>query len=260
MLDELADYLPFGWQPSASTEVDRLYSLRVGGEGPRPGLRRFHLVYANAGRIARTMSLPDALEALDTDLELYVAEETTQRLFVHAGVVGWRGRAILRPGTSHSGKTSLAAAFVRAGATYYSDDFAPLDPQGCVYPYARPLALREDGDSRRRRVPAEALGGVAGTQPLPVGLVLVTQYKPRARWRPRPLTPGQGLLALLANTVPARRQPQQALATLGPVVSQAPVWKSSRGDADAVAQAVLNQIGDWNRVASPMAPHTHKED
>lgn len=204
------------------------------------------------------MALDEALEALDADLQLYVAEETTQRLFVHAGVVSWRGRAIVMPGMSYTGKTSLVAAFVRAGATYYSDDYALFDTEGRVHPYARPLALRQGLDERQQRVPVEALGGMAGTKPLPVGLVLVTHYKPGARWRPRPLTQGQAVLALLANTVPARRQPELALSTLGHVVAHAHLWKSARGDADAVVDTVFNQIGDWNSTAAP-AVCSHKE-
>ena len=65
----------------------------------------------------------------------------------------------------------------------------------------------------------------------------VSAYRDGARWRPRRLTPGQGVLALLANTVPARDRPAEALAALQRVVSTAPVLKGSRGEAADVKSA-----------------------
>src|ERR687894_479249 len=50
-------------------------------------------------------------------------------------VVARGGRALVRPGPSLSGKTTLVAALVRSGAAYLSDEFAVLDPEGRVHPY-----------------------------------------------------------------------------------------------------------------------------
>jgi hypothetical protein len=100
-----------------------------------------------------------------------------------------------------------------------------------VHPYPKPLSIRPETAGRPQKCSAEALGGSTGVKPLPVGMVAVSQYKPGARWRPRPLTPGKAVLALLANTVPARNRPEAALATFRQVVSQAPVLKGTRGEA-----------------------------
>jgi hypothetical protein len=40
------------------------------------------------------------------------------------------------PGKSFAGKTTLVAALVRAGAEYWSDEYAVLDANGDVHPYA----------------------------------------------------------------------------------------------------------------------------
>ncbi|WP_157871812.1 hypothetical protein [Gloeothece verrucosa] len=105
------------------------------------------------------------------------------KLFVHAGVVGWRGRAIVIPGRSFSGKTTLAAALVKAGAIYYSDEYAVIDRDGLVHPYPRPLCIREGvGEQiKRRKCSVEELGGQAGTDPIPVGLVVHTKYQLNAQ-------------------------------------------------------------------------------
>src|SRR5437016_2444191 len=72
-LASVTEHLPPGWKPAASPVVDGLYSLRVGGEGRRPGLRQFHLLYAGAGRLARTTDLDEAFGALEAHLALSVA-------------------------------------------------------------------------------------------------------------------------------------------------------------------------------------------
>src|SRR5689334_7192989 len=116
------DYLPPGWKPARSNLVERLYSLRVGGN--RRGIRAFHLLYAGAARVARTHDLDEALLRLESALHLYVAEKARRRLFLYAGVVSWNDRAIVLPGRTMSGKTTLVAALVRAGARYYSAEYA----------------------------------------------------------------------------------------------------------------------------------------
>jgi hypothetical protein len=191
--------------------------------------------------------LEQLFDPLESDLQMFVAEWARRRIFVHAGVVGWRGQAIVIPGHSLSGKSTLVAALVRAGATYYSDEYAVFDAQGCVHPYARRLSLRTENFGRPVRCDPETLGGRRGAKPLPVGLIAVSQYQSGASWRPRQLSPGQAALALLANTVPARRRPEAALAALQPVVSCAAALKGRRGEADETAAVLLRTLGMSSR-------------
>ena len=79
----------------------------------------------------------------------------------------------------------------------------------------------------------------AGTQPLPVGLIVVSKYKPGAKWRPRRLSVGQGVLDLLAHTVSARRQPGAALAALQRAAAQSLILKGVRGEASLMAASLL---------------------
>jgi hypothetical protein len=64
--------------------------------------------------------------------------------FLYAGVVAWQGHAIVFPGRSLSGKTTLVREMLRLGATYYSDEFAVVDNSGLVHSFPRPLGIRED--------------------------------------------------------------------------------------------------------------------
>ena len=238
VLERLPDQLPHDWKPVATPMVDALFSLRVSGLAG-PNVRRFHLLYSGAVRRARTLDLDVALESLESALRLTVAAAARRRVFVHAGVVGWRGRAIILPGRSFSGKTTLVASLLRAGATYYSDEFAVLDARGRVYPFPKPLSIREGSTGGARKCSAESFGSRQGVKPLPVGLIVLPRYRPGARWRPRRLSPGQGLLALLANTVPVRKRPEDSVEALQKVVSSTPMVKGVRGEADDMVESLL---------------------
>ena len=90
VLERLPGLLPPGWKPSERVEVRRLYSLRV-GEEERRGQRLYHVLYMNASRLERSLDLEYILDRLEADVQLYVAERARRRIFVHAGVVGWKG-------------------------------------------------------------------------------------------------------------------------------------------------------------------------
>lgn len=237
----LLERLPPGTKPAPGASVDRLYSFFAGDDAPTRGVRRLNLVYANMERLARSSRRDLVVEAFETDVRRYVAEWARHRLFVHAGVVGWRGRAIVIPGRTYTGKTTLVAALVKAGAQYYSDEFAVFDRQGRVHPFSTPLGIRGEG-ARQFPQTAEALGGTRGYQPLAVGLVVVTGFRADARWRPRLLTEGRGVLELLTHTIAARREPNAALKILPKVVARARVFKGARGEAHAVAHELLEQL------------------
>ena len=227
VMERLTACLPPGWEPSVPPFVDMLFSLRVGGRGPSANIRNYHLLYAGLEKAARTMDLDEVFDTLESRMQLFVAEHGRDRIFVHAGAVGWKGQALLLPGRSYSGKSTLVAALLRAGATYYSDEYAVLDSNGHVHPYARPLRLRQPGGRAAARSAPE-LGGRLGARPLPVGAVAMLRYQPGACWRPQALTPGRTLLELLGNTVPALSRPEQSVTALQQVV---PARGTSRGCA-----------------------------
>ncbi|HEY4049215.1 MAG TPA: hypothetical protein VGM27_20330 [Acidobacteriaceae bacterium] len=245
------DYLPLGWKPSSSPIVEQVYSIICDDQsGPENGVC-FHL-YKDNQRLLLCGQESQLLECLEADVTLQVAESTRRRVFVHAGVVSWGGRAILIPGRTFSGKTTLVAELVRAGAVYYSDEFAVIDHNGLVHPYARPLQLREDGGFRQTKRPVEELGGVAGHAPLLPGLVLLSRYEAGARWHPRHISAGQALLGLLDNTVSARRGPAAALRVLKQVVTQSFAVKGSRGEGQEVVDWITTHFDPQCMFPSPI--------
>jgi energy-coupling factor transporter ATP-binding protein EcfA2 len=184
------------------------------------------------------LSSPDpdmAAGLLDALVRARLAQHAPDRIFVHAGVVAYEGRAIVLPGRSMSGKTTLVAALVGAGALYYSEEYAVLDRHGMVHPYPKPLSIRANGGD----LPVERLGGVAGTEPVPAGLVALTSYAPGTEWRPARLSRAQGVLELLAHTLVARERPEESLVAATRLASGAVVLKGDRGEAADAASALL---------------------
>jgi hypothetical protein len=249
-LAEATSRLPPGWSASPESRVQKLYSVVVGGEGSRPGTRRMNLVYEDARLVVRTADRDEAMAGLESRVRLYVAERARRRVFVHAGVVGWGGRAILIPGRSHTGKSRLVQALVKAGATYYSDEYAVLDGSGRVHAFPAALSLRGDAGAPGRRVPARDLGGHDRLPALRVGLVVVSPYVPGGRASLRRLTTGGGALALLANCVPARRRPAEVLSSLSKAVRDARVLRGVRDEAAAAALHLLTVEAFWREGAA----------
>ena len=190
------------------------------------------------------------IDLMLSDLELWVAEHARRNVFVHAGCVAVDGAAIVIPGRSMSGKTSLTAALLRAGADYYSDEYAVLDANGMVRPYARQLSVRRpDGSGSDRRTATELGGGRVGRGPVAIGVVAVLRYEPARGWAAPRVSRGQSLLGLLDNTVAARSRPRAVLSALSAATAAATTIAGTRGDADHAATELLRLLDP--RAAEP---------
>lgn len=236
LLELVRPYLPPGWRPCPASKVEQRFSIVIEENGTY-ALARDGTPLAGARGLERDL----ALELLDSQLRLYLGRKAPDTIFIHAGVVGHRGRAIVIPAPSFGGKTTLVAALVRAGASYYSDEFAVLDEGGLVHPYAKALSIRGNGVAQTDH-PVASIGGVAGQEPVPLGAIVVTSYTPGAKWAPRRLSPGAGAMALLANAVPAKERPEQVMRTISRAAQGAVVIESDRGEADKVAPLLLPEL------------------
>ena len=243
VLDALERHLPPGARPTRKTVVDRLYSIVAPINQPGSRVRKFQMAYSDAVPIARTHDLSEVFERIQADMSLATATLTPGFTFIHAGVVAWRGKAIVLPGASHAGKTTLVAALLRAGATYYSDEWAVLDASGRVRPYARSLSIRGVNGARDRAETPGSFGAKVGARPLRVGLVVFTQFDPDATWEPREVSPAHAMLHLTDNLMQLHRQPRKTLDAVRHMLDEATVLAGLRGEADPAAQQILARCG-----------------
>jgi hypothetical protein len=200
-------------------------------------------IYQDESRIVTDAVSHKFWKFFDSLVRIKVAEHAKSVVFVHAGVVGWRGRAIVIPGNSFQGKTTLVAELVKCGADYYSDEYAVFDKDGLVHPFARRLSLRNsEGTITETPTTAEELGGRTGTSPLTVGTLLFTTYKPGAKWDPEMLSAGTAVVEMIAQTIPIRANPEFAIRVLNKVATGAIIAKGERDDASNFAGYFLDFV------------------
>jgi hypothetical protein len=242
VIEQLMSNFPLECRRLNASDVQRLYSFVIPPIPQRHNLRPFCFLYRDAYRVGRAPNLQQLAQSFETDLALHVAECAPHYLFVHAGVVSWKGQGILFPGYSFSGKSHLVREFLRAGADYYSDEFAILTRESAVRPYARCLYLREKDRPVSLRLTAEELGARTGKNPLPVRLIVLTSFRRGAQWRPQRLSRGMGMLRMLEHTVGARTKPKLAFSILGRVVDRAEIITSMRGEAAKTLPFIVKHL------------------
>src|SRR5262245_47575049 len=229
--------VPPGARVGNAIVADAKFSILVKHRGARRVFAPMHRLYEGTRCLFETRDLDALLARLESDVHFAMACHARTKLFVHAGVVGWKGGAVLLPGRTHAGKTSLVAALMRAGATYYSDEYAVLDDAGLVHPFARSLGVR-DAAGRIRVLSPGTLGPVAD-RAAPIALIVATRHVAGARWRPTPMSPGETVLSLLDNTLAAQSRPGDVLRILSKAVVGARALRGPRGDAGRVAVRLL---------------------
>lgn len=139
--------------------------------------------------------VPEIIRVLD---EAVISRLTNWRA-IHAGAVLLHGKALLLPGATHAGKSSLVAELSMRGATYFSDEYALIDSEGCVHPYPRPLLLRNGSPEQFAVLPSEWNAPIGDT-PMPVGWVMSLKHQSSSAWSVVAISQGEALLTLLQNT------------------------------------------------------------
>jgi hypothetical protein len=103
------------------------------------------------------------------------------------------------------------------------------------------LAMRGIEDQySQTEVTVESLGGTFGSGPIPVKMVVVTEFRPDAIWQPQILTEGLGVMELVPHTIPIRFNTEFALKVLKIIASRAIIAKSFRNDAKEFSKILLN--------------------
>jgi hypothetical protein len=222
----LRQVLPPGTHPARRVAEARIYFIeRTAGR---------YALLVDGALVGGELSRSQLLNALEGDVALHVAALAPRHVFIHAGVVCHHGRALLLPGRTLCGKSTLVASLVQRGATYYSDEYAVLDARGRVWPYPRPMSLRRPGDAPRRVLPRRR-----GGPPLRIGWVYGLKYAPDGVLAFERLSGGRTALLLMANAVAARHAPARVLPTLRAAVQGAIGFEGERGGAAAAAASIL---------------------
>lgn len=210
--------------------------LTAPGTGVRFTVRRDGSILRDGNLVDVPDHVTDPLTRLALAVRHHVAEHAPDHVFLHAGVVAVDGIGVVIPGSTMSGKSVLVEELVRAGALYYSDEYAAIDRAGRIHPYPKPIVLRP---GTMPFGPIALRPDQIGHMPLEARLLVVTRYEPFVEWQPREMTPAEAALALLEHAVPGRSRPRQALQAITGLARGARALCGPRGEAGPVARAVL---------------------
>jgi hypothetical protein len=224
----------------ASRDIEVIFSLAACRDASGAAGYEFRV---NGSRLVSAPNLDRVCAYAEQCMREAIAVLTPDFVFVHAGVVGWQGKAIVIPGASCSGKSTLVMALVAAGATFYSDEYAVLDSSARVHAYRRAPQVRgEQGRETARQIAAVLARSQGLPCSLPVGAVLATEFRSTEEWSPRRLAAPEVFQILLRNSVAVRCHPARTIHVLKQVSLSASCFRSGRGEAAGMAGAVLQFV------------------
>jgi hypothetical protein len=221
---------------------------------PRSGLIRpdidLHLeeceggirILVNQELIASADTIPGATLAAIKALDDAIVPRLKNFRAVHAGAVLVEGRALLLPGSTHAGKSSLVAELLRRGAFCFSDEYALIDKQGLIHAYPRPLLLR-NGRPRQTPVLPDELSSRFVAKHAPVGWIVATDYVPGGEWHVKGISQSEAVALLLRNTPHEMEQEPAMIDNFICASAAAASYKGTRGDVTDAAARLLHLIG-----------------
>ena len=243
---ELRERLALCYQPVlAATTADGLRgALERGPHG-------FRVVVD--GRAVRYEADPTAaVRALNHEVLQALMRRCRAHYFVHAAVLDWRGRALVLPGLSRAGKSTLALALVLAGARYLSDELLAFTSAGAAEPVPRALKIRDEcveyfpefaerfvGMGEGRFLPFSALPSDVLAGPTPIGAIVVPRWSPAGTDVLTPLSRGEALLALAASSLNFGTHRETSIDWLAELVDEALTFALHWREPRAAARALL---------------------
>jgi hypothetical protein len=219
-------HFPSGWQPASQSEAEHRFTLA-------PISRNDDLFWVDCGASMKLepQSLSSALRMLQKEIHLCIAENARHFAFIHAGVVGWNNYAVIFPGFSRAGKSTLVWSLVQAGATYYSDEYAVFDEDGLANPFPLPIRLRLPNGRNRVIIPDRVGSTRLGTR-----VMVLASYRPGATWRARPLGAGESVLRLIQHSISIRANPKFVLSVLKRVSLRVSSFTGTRGHPEEILE------------------------
>jgi len=197
----------------------------------------------------------EAVRALNHELLQALMRVCPAHYFVHAAVVVWKGDAIVLPGLSRAGKSTLALALLLEGARYLSDELLAYTRAGRAEPLPRALKIRDEcagyfpelagrfvGRGEGRFLTFDALPAEVVAPSTPVGAIVVPRWVAGARNRPEPISRGEALLALAAASLNFGTHRELSLDWLAELAGERTTFALEWSEPRAASRALLAEL------------------
>jgi hypothetical protein len=163
----------------------------------------------------------------------FVLGKRSPMTFLHAGAVEIDGSAVVFPGRSRWGKSTLVASLVEQGCGYMSDEYAVISQEGTVFPLSKPVRLRRNGSEVHIRPP-----GVSAPGGLRCAALILTRFEEGAEWAPEIMTAGSAILEMLPSALQSRDCPEEVLTSLAALVQEAECYRSPHGTYEPTLESI----------------------
>lgn len=229
-----------------------------------PGLRRLLRPQARVDVDAPAPFVPMKPEhsplLFETGLNWVVATRGLSHLILHAGVIARDGRAVIIPGLSGQGKSTLAAGLSRRGWRYLSDEFALVDLENqTVHPYPRPASLKNEsidviaGMGAESEISATLEGTPKGRiayltpdinsiramdQPAEPALIMIPKFEAQSAPASVPIAPAEGFMLCTLSSVNYDRFGRRGFDALSRLIDQATVHQVTYPDLESAADII----------------------
>jgi hypothetical protein len=191
-------------------------------------------------------SIGHALLFLKNQVIQRLVQGRSDLLWLHAAAAH-RGGAVVLPGISRQGKSTLVTNLCKRGWAFLSDDLIALDPtSGKVLAFPLTPAVRnghsEDWPIHRLselRKEVFPLGPDAvRRQPSPISALVFPSYSPRVPPELLRASPASSLLVLLKSCVNFRSHREEAVRWLTELVKRVPVYRLIHNDGESGAELI----------------------
>lgn len=203
----------------------------------------------------RAADFAEAVRAVNHELMHGIMLARSDNFYVHAGVAAVDGSAVVLPGLSRAGKSTLVLALVEAGAQLLSDELLVFDPdERAALAFPRAIKVRDEcvayfpryatgfvGRGEGRFLPCPALGRDRISRRAVPRLVVVPRYARKTSLAP--IARGQALIALTESALNFGSHQERSIDHLADLVSAADCFSLEWNDPHPAAALVLTALG-----------------
>ena len=250
---ELLDLLFCDFPPSEGPVLSRRFGVVVAGSPAKMSLwlGEKQIYFGDSKQLLAQFLINEIL------YDCIVSNTSNQA--IHAAALSSGGKGLLLPGTSGSGKSSLAAWLTASGMNYLTDELVFLSRKGFMNPITRPICLKQPSyEALQKRLPidgANVLRGQDGVMiphrllnpiwkastPRLAAIVFPTFVKDQ----PATLTEistARSCLKLLECHVNARNLPGHGFSEIAAVSRNVPAYELTFGSYDGVLDLLLPRL------------------
>ncbi|NEQ66799.1 MAG: hypothetical protein F6K21_15095 [Symploca sp. SIO2D2] len=196
-------------------------------------------------------TLSDILSYLKYEIVLCLIQASSELLWLHAAAAANRGSAVVIPGLSGRGKSTLVTNLCSLGWTYLSDDVLPvsLDSSKAI-PFPRLPAVRENAGQELlpervhelTKIEVSLNPEIICRKAMPIQALIFPTYIPQSPTQLLPLSPAFAALELLQNCLNFVHHKQAAVRYVCDLVRRIPTYRLSYSNGRCAAMLIETDL------------------